>query len=122
MSVREVTYYQVVCDEPGCEFNTEDFCDEYSAWSDSGTAIDDWVNADLYHGDDGRDLCPAHAPKCPGCGLLTQPDPTESSHKTDCPTHQHEWSEETRYPDGRTYRECQTCDAMQWLERGGSDD
>ncbi len=116
MSIREVTYYQVVCDEPGCVVTTETVSDEYSAWSDSGQAVDHWVNVGLYHGEDGRDLCDLHSPKCPGCGLPTQADPTESSHEDDCPTHQHEWGNPTNYLSGRSYRECQTRDAMKWVE------
>lgn len=42
MSVKEVTYYQIVCDEPGCTFKTGDGGEDFSAWSDANAALEDW--------------------------------------------------------------------------------
>lgn len=63
MSVKEVIYYQVECDYPGCTVSTDDTNDEYSAWSDAGTAVDDWTSGDhqaAQFGDTLVTLCERH--------------------------------------------------------------
>lgn len=60
MSIREVTYYEVVCDFEGCCTMGGDF----SAFS---WALDDWINGDGYF-HDGVTLCAEHAPMdCDEC-------------------------------------------------------
>ena len=66
-----VTYYKVRCDWPECKTETGDMGSEYSAWGDSGGAIDDWVNGDgIVLEGSGRALCAEHAPvfMCSECG------------------------------------------------------
>ncbi|MGZ4519081.1 MAG: hypothetical protein ACXVGA_00515 [Mycobacteriaceae bacterium] len=69
MSVKAVTYYTVDCDEPDCGATLGDYGD-YSAWADSGSAIDDWTNDDGIVLDDGRSFCHNHAKgkRCDSCG------------------------------------------------------
>ena len=42
MSVREVTYYEVVCD--GCGRSTGDIDEMFTAWSDRDAATEQWVD------------------------------------------------------------------------------
>ena len=42
MSTRLVTYYQIVCDHPDCDYSTEDDGSDFSAWSDASVAQEDW--------------------------------------------------------------------------------
>lgn len=86
MSIREVTYYEVVCDFEGCGTKTGDMGGDFSAFSDlaalaervglsyatvrsmrSRWALDDWINgAGYFH--DGVTLCAEHAPMdCDEC-------------------------------------------------------
>lgn len=59
MSIREVTYYQVACDEPGCQVATDALGSEYSAWGDPGGAEEEWES---YNGlaFDGWHFCGEH--------------------------------------------------------------
>lgn len=67
MSIREVTYYEVVCDFEGCGTKTGDMGGDFSAFSDHGWALDDWINGDGYF-HDGVTLCAEHAPMdCDEC-------------------------------------------------------
>lgn len=71
MSIREVTYYQVACDEPGCGLDTGSLGHDYSAWSDRDGAVDAWEevgNGVVF--DDGRAYCEEHrrSHTCEGCG------------------------------------------------------
>ena len=64
MSIREVTYYQAVCD--GCE-KVHDY-GEYAAWSCADGAFDaaidcEWVKV-------GDSLLCGTCQNCPGCGYL----------------------------------------------------
>lgn len=74
MSIRELTYYDVKCDD--CERCTADSGD-YSAWSDSGHAMDDWVDGDnwvgYWCGFGSMALCEEHAPR-EVCGCAQQDD------------------------------------------------
>jgi hypothetical protein len=60
MTIREVTYYQVACDEPGCGLDTETKGGEYTAWSDTDGAVEDWTGSDGQVLDDGRTYCEKH--------------------------------------------------------------
>ena len=86
MSVREVTYYQVVCDHPGCTVATGDDGGPHSAWSSRDDAVWDWTCGDHQTVDD-RHYCEAHrVPECCEC------DATDSLVEHDdgdhyCPTH-----------------------------------
>ena len=74
MSVREVTYYQAVCD--GCQ-KVADYHEfhEFTAWSDEAGALEsafemDWVNvSDRLH-------CP-QCQNCPDCGYLRHDEDDE---------------------------------------------
>jgi len=67
MSVNEVTYYEVSCDEPGCGTETGDLGD-YSAWSNRGAALDQWLDADGQYLPDGSTYCESHRkPQCDEC-------------------------------------------------------
>ena len=59
MGIHESIGYRLVCDFPGCDFDTEDMDGEYSSWGDRGYAIDEWRDGDGYVGDDGV-FCPTH--------------------------------------------------------------
>ncbi|AWN03245.1 hypothetical protein PBI_APPA_64 [Microbacterium phage Appa] len=59
MGVHESIGYRLVCDFPGCEFDTESMNDEYSSWTDRGYAIDEWREGDGYVGPEGV-FCPTH--------------------------------------------------------------
>ncbi|WNM65467.1 hypothetical protein SEA_PHONEGINGI_65 [Microbacterium phage Phonegingi] len=59
MGVHESIGYRLVCDFPGCEFDTESMNDEYSSWTDRGDAIDEWREGDGYVGPEGV-FCPTH--------------------------------------------------------------
>jgi hypothetical protein len=62
MSIKEATYYYVECDAAGCGARTGDM-GEYSAWSDHGVALDEWVSGDGYHDDKtGQSFCGDHWP------------------------------------------------------------
>lgn len=43
MAIRPVTYYEAVCDD--CGLRTMDLRGDYSAWSDPGIPVEEWVNA-----------------------------------------------------------------------------
>lgn len=68
MSTEAVTYYRVTCDEEGCGTATGDL-DDYSAWSDEGAALDQWLDHDGVQTPDGRTFCEAHSSpyKCTDC-------------------------------------------------------
>lgn len=73
MSVKEVTYWTVECDEEGCGVTLGDLGGEYSAWADEGVAAEDWTNSDglILHESDDKALCPKHAEAyrwCEHCG------------------------------------------------------
>lgn len=46
VTIRAQTYYDVICDEPGCGRASIDLGGDYSAWSDAGSAEEDWENGD----------------------------------------------------------------------------
>lgn len=68
MSIKEVTYYQVHCDESGCDVKTGDMA-EYSAFGEASQAKDDWEDGDGIVCDDGRTFCGNHTlgKRCAGC-------------------------------------------------------
>lgn len=45
MSVRAVTYYEVVCDRPGCSVRTGTRS-EYAAWAEAEQAETDWTESE----------------------------------------------------------------------------
>lgn len=45
MGLNRRDYYEISCDEPGCDINTSELGD-FSAWGSVGNAIDDWINSD----------------------------------------------------------------------------
>lgn len=59
MGVHESIGYRLVCDFPGCEFDTESMNGEYGSWGDRWYAIDEWRGGDGYFGDEGA-FCPTH--------------------------------------------------------------
>ena len=66
MSIREVTYYQAICD--GCE--KEHDGDDYSAWSCADGAREAAFESDWVQVQD-RLLC-GMCQNCPSCGYLRQ--------------------------------------------------
>ena len=68
MSIKPVTYHTVTCDEPGCSRDTSEVSD-YSAWSDAGSARDNWIDNDGIVLNDGRAFCWAHSldKRCVSC-------------------------------------------------------
>jgi hypothetical protein len=58
--IRPVTYYEVVCDEPGCGCSTADLGGEYAAFSDGGAAEDDWDNSGSIKTESGEHYCEEH--------------------------------------------------------------
>lgn len=71
MPIRELTYYDIKCDD--CETCTATGS-EHSAWSEEGDAVEDWQNGDNYHEwDSDTFLCYLHAPRCE-CGSTQDPD------------------------------------------------
>lgn len=60
MTIREVTYYQAACDEPGCPVDTDWFNNDYSAWGNKDAAADQWRDHDGLVIDDGRCFCEEH--------------------------------------------------------------
>jgi hypothetical protein len=79
MSIREVTMYQIACDEPECKFDTTDCGDGYWAWSDTEGALAEWEDWDGQDTEDGKHYCPKHRrAQCCGCDTtenLTRPEP-----------------------------------------------
>jgi len=59
MSIHESVGYSLHCDFPGCDFETRDISDEFSSWTDIDYAIEEWREADGYHGDEGS-YCRTH--------------------------------------------------------------
>ena len=55
MSIREVTYCQVVCDK--CGLTTSDLGWDYSAWSDPDDALIEWDGSGGINRDDGKNYC-----------------------------------------------------------------
>lgn len=86
MTLRPVTYYEVVCDHEGCEMRTSGLGGDYTAWSSDGDAQEDWEYADGQTVGD-RHYCEVHrVPECCEC------DATDSLVEHDdgdhyCPTH-----------------------------------
>lgn len=69
MTIREVTFYQVQCDQSGCTETTETLGGDYSAWGNTSGAEDDWVNAEGQATEDGKHFCEQHrVPECCDCG------------------------------------------------------
>lgn len=60
MSLREVTYYQVACDQEGCTVDTDSLSSDYSAWSDRNGAEEEWQDDDHMIVGDGRHFCVDH--------------------------------------------------------------
>lgn len=62
MGINAVTYYEAQCDRPGCGRKSADLGD-YSAWSDHGSAVDEWINSDGYQDEKTGELfCYEHRP------------------------------------------------------------
>lgn len=84
MSIREVTYYQIECDYPGCDFATGDNGSEYySAWDSAGGAEGEWRYDGGITADDGKHLCEEHSTEymCLECGEdFSQPVPQRPDH------------------------------------------
>lgn len=58
--IREVTYYQFVCDFPGCEVTAQED-GEFSAWGEESAALDDAARNDWLEDRDGERLyCRGH--------------------------------------------------------------
>ena len=76
MSIKEVTYYRVQCDYPGCFIDTEDIDDNYSAFMQAGCAEDSWECSDCqtisgYGTESDRHYCVEHrVPECVACFRL----------------------------------------------------
>jgi hypothetical protein len=69
MSIKQVPYYQVECDEPGCDYSTFDTSSDYSAFGDQDGAQDDWGYGDHQSTEDGKHYCDSHRrPECADCG------------------------------------------------------
>lgn len=83
MSVREVTYYQVACDHPDCDVTTGSLGGDFSAWSEPGHALDEWINSDCQSLDDGRTFCDQH--RVPMCERCDEPLPSDSADRDVCP-------------------------------------
>lgn len=71
MTMRELTYYQVMCDEPGCRFVGGG---AYSAWAEAEYAEDEWRDNDgqILASDPAhfRYYCEEHwRPVCAKCGV-----------------------------------------------------
>jgi hypothetical protein len=63
MALKEVTYYQIECDYEGCgEATDTQMTSDYSAFSDHGSAHDEWIACGHYAGEDGSHYCAEHSP------------------------------------------------------------
>lgn len=63
MSIVEVTAYKIVCDEPDCKFETNDFgC--YAFWADKDAAEQEWYDSDGQDTPEGKHYCPKHTKVC----------------------------------------------------------
>lgn len=70
MSVRPITYYQIVCDHPGCDFDSAGFDEtEFGAYVEGQSALKDWEHYGGWLGPAGATLCPDHRPprQCSDC-------------------------------------------------------
>lgn len=72
MTIRPVTYYQVVCDHPHCEHSTEDDGGDFSAYSDPAGAGEEWEGGNqtlrLADGQPAGHYCNEHrVPVCSFC-------------------------------------------------------
>lgn len=72
MTIRSVTYYQVVCDEPHCTHSTEDDGGDFTAYGDPGGAGEAWEGGNqtlrLADGGPAAHFCDEHrAPVCSFC-------------------------------------------------------
>ena len=86
MSIKEVTYYQIECDEPNCERCTGD--GEFSAWGDAGAALDDWRDGDGVFTEDGRTFCEEHRPPvCVDCDATVDLTEDVPGGELFCPNH-----------------------------------
>lgn len=76
MSVREVTYYQGVCDWPGCDATTENLGHDYSAWGDPGACRDDMRDGDWHESEDGtKQWCDKHPVQWESDPFIEWPEP-----------------------------------------------
>lgn len=67
MSVREVTMFKVVCDWPGCKFETGSFSN-CAGWGDAGYAEEEWRDSENQVTPDGKHYCDEHRiPECADC-------------------------------------------------------
>ena len=86
MTLKAVTYYQVVCDELGCKAQPDD---EYSAWAQADYALEQAVEERGWSSDDeGHHWCPDHRPA---------PCPTGEHHRNypdDCCKKCRQWPED----------------------------
>ncbi len=82
MTVKAVTYYQVVCDgDPTCKSQPDD---DYSAWSDQDIAEQSAIDAEWsYDERTGQHWCPQHQPSRCELGQHVRDD-YESDRCTKC--------------------------------------
>jgi hypothetical protein len=66
MTVRAVTYYEILCDAEGCDASTETVDGGVSAWRDKSNAVDQWVDFGGVRLPDGRTFCEGHKPPATG--------------------------------------------------------
>ena len=65
MSTHQVTYYEIHCDEPGCDLKTVDLGGDYSAWADAGAADEEWQSSDAQSLKGDRHYCEKHRKPVP---------------------------------------------------------
>jgi late competence protein required for DNA uptake (superfamily II DNA/RNA helicase) len=87
MSTHAVTYYEIHCDEPGCDIKTADLGGDFSAWGDAGQADEEWQNSDaqsIYKTD--KHYCYRHLrPQCVECDNATDLELDEPDGDLYCP-------------------------------------
>ena len=87
MSTHAVTYWEIHCDEPGCDIKTVDLGGDYSAWGDPGAADDEWFNSDgqVLYGENLHYCCKHRKPQCAECDN-TKDLETDNDGDTYCPS------------------------------------
>ena len=60
--IKEVTYYEIHCDEDGCRERPDDI---FSGWSDQDVAEESAREAEWSTDGNGKHWCPSHWPTCP---------------------------------------------------------
>lgn len=61
MSLKQETYYTVICDYPGCGVSADED-GEYGAWADHGQAYTVATDSEWLCTDGEGDFCPEHIP------------------------------------------------------------